>query len=54
MTTESTRDAPRWLPWAVVCFVALCLAAPSVTQPRQEAKKDTPKADKGAPAATTR
>ncbi|HEY7309079.1 MAG TPA: cytochrome B6 [Gemmataceae bacterium] len=40
MQAEKRWPPMRWLPWLVVCFVCLCLASPSLTQPK---RGDAPK-----------
>ena len=35
MQAENRWPPMRWLPWLVVCFVCLCLASPSLTQPKR-------------------
>jgi cytochrome c peroxidase len=42
MATETSRSMPRWLPWLVVCALALYVVSPSLTRPRPaEGGKET-------------
>ena len=49
MQAENRWQPMRWLPWLTVCFVCLCLASPSLTQPKRGAGA----ADNAAPSASS-